>query len=233
MTIRFLMTRWRANFLAGLAVVLPAVISLAIVRWVFGTISNVTDLLLFFVPRRLTHDRGGDGELYWYWSLAALVLGVALVSLIGRGARFYVGRKVIRLVDNALFRVPLLNKVYGTVKQVNEAFATTKKSAFKQVVMLEYPRRGIYSIAFITSDEHPEASARLGQRMVGVFVPTTPNPTSGFLLVVPERDIIPLGMSISDGIKYIISLGSVTPEYRSKLDSPPPESTPPFPAPPA
>ena len=222
---RSLASRWRANFLTGLAVVLPAVISLAIVRWLFGTVSNVTDLLLFFIPRHLTHERDGQGEMYWYWSLAALLFAVLLVSLIGRGARFYVGRKLIRLVDTVLSRVPLLNKIYVTVKQVNEAFSSTKKSAFKQVVLFEYPRRGIYSVAFITSDEHPEASAKLGKKMVGVFVPTTPNPTSGFLLVVPESDVIPLEMSVAEGIKYVISLGSVTPEYQRRIGLPPAENT--------
>lgn len=215
---RSIASRWRADFLTGLAVVLPAVISLAIVRWLFGTVSNVTDLLLFFVPRHLTHQRNGEGDMYWYWSLAALLLAVLLVSLVGRGARFYVGRRLIRLIDNVLSRVPLLNKIYVTVKQVNEAFSSTKKSAFKQVVLFEYPRRGIYSVAFVTSEEHPEASAKVGKKMVGVFVPTTPNPTSGFLLVVPESDVIPLEMSVAEGIKYVISLGSVTPEYQPRID---------------
>jgi len=227
------MVRLRADFFTGLAVVLPAVISLAIVRWLFGTVSNITDLLLFFAPRRLTHERGGEGELYWYWSLAALTLAIVLVSLIGRGARFYVGRKLIRLFDKLLSRVPLLNKIYGTVKQVNESFSSTKKSAFKQVVLVEYPRRGIHSVAFVTSDEHPEASARTGRRMVGVFVPTTPNPTSGFLIVVPDEDLIPLNMSVSEGIKYVISLGSVMPEYDSKLSAPLTGTTPSLPPPPA
>lgn len=215
--------RWRANFVAGLAVVLPAVITLAIVRWLFGTVSNVTDLLLFFVPRTLTHARGGEGEMYWYWSLGALAMAVLLVILIGRGARFYIGRKLIRLFDDLVSSVPLLNKIYGTVKQVNESISSTKKSAFKQVVMLEYPRRGIHTIAFVTAEEHEEASVKIGKHMVGVFVPTTPNPTSGFLILVPQEELVPLDMSISDGIKYVISLGTVIPEYRRSESLPTPE----------
>jgi uncharacterized membrane protein len=207
--------RWRANFLTGLAVVLPAVISIAIFRWLFGTVSNVTDTLLFFVPRGWTHAADGQGSLWWYWSLLALVLGLVLVTVTGRFARNYIGRKAIRIVDQLMFRVPLLNKIYGTVKQVNEAFSTGKKSSFKQVVLVEYPRRGLYSIGFITSDEHPEASAKLGRKVLGVFVPTTPNPTGGFLLVVPETDVILLDMSVADGIKYIISLGAIVPHYPS------------------
>lgn len=220
---------WKANFLAGLVVVLPAVVSLAIVRWLFGTVSNVTDLLLFFLPRELTHMDGGKGPIHWYWSLLALTLGVLLVALVGRAARNYVGRKVIAGLDRLLLQVPLLSKIYVTVKQVNDAFSSSKKSAFKQVVLIQYPRAGLYTIAFVTSDQHPEAAARLGRPVVGVFVPTTPNPTSGFLLVVPEEQVLKLEMSVADGIKYIISLGSIVPEYAS-LDGQPvarlPEATP-------
>lgn len=223
--------RWRGNFLTGLAVVLPAVITLAIVRWLFGTVSSITDLLLFFLPRALTHEHGGEGPMYWYWSLAALALAVVLLVIVGRAARNYFGRRIIEIVDLWISRVPLMNKIYGTIKQVNLAFSSSKKSAFKQVVLIEYPRKGVYTVAFVTSEDHPEASARLGTDTVGVFVPTTPNPTSGFLLVVPRAEVIPLDMSVADGIKYVISLGSVVPGYElpaatqaepSALPTPPP-----------
>lgn len=207
--------RWRANFVAGLVVVLPAVISIAILKWLFGTVSRITDLLLFFVPRQITHAEDGRGDTYWYWSLLALVIGILLVIIVGRAARNYVGRKLIQYMDRALSQVPLLNKIYSVVKQINEAFSSTKKSSFKQVVLVEYPRRGIHSIGFITSDDVPEASSKLQQPMTGVFVPTTPNPTSGFLIMVPSSEVIRLDMSVSDGIKYIISLGAVVPEYAS------------------
>ena len=213
---QFDLTRWRANFLTGLAVILPAVISLALFRWIFGTVANVTDLLLFFLPRSLIHERGGDGPIIWYWSLAALALGVVLVTLIGRITRNYFGRKLIRGMDVLLGRVPLLNKIYGTVKQVNEAFSSTGKSSFKQVVLIEYPRRGLYSIGFLTSEEVPEPEARVGRKLDGVFVPTTPNPTGGFLIMVPDEEVIRLDMSVADGIKYVISLGSIVPEYRAR-----------------
>ncbi|MBM3883860.1 MAG: DUF502 domain-containing protein [Verrucomicrobia bacterium] len=204
---------WRASFLAGLAVVLPVVISLAIVRFLFGTVSNVTDTLLFFVPDHITHERDGAGPLYWYWSLAALGLAVALVTLLGQLARLYVGRKLIQLLDAFLGAVPLLNKIYGVVKQVNEAFSSSKKSSFKQVVLIEYPRRGSYVVAFLTSDDIVEASAKVGRKVVGVFLPTTPNPTTGFLLAVPDDEVIRLNMSVADGVRYIFSLGTFVPPY--------------------
>ncbi|MCD6338184.1 MAG: DUF502 domain-containing protein [Verrucomicrobia bacterium] len=207
------LVRWRADFFTGLAVALPLVLTLAIVRWLFGTVSNVTDTLLFFVPRHITHGGGGSGQMLWYWSLAALLMAVALLAALGRFARYIIGRKIIEMVDRLMSRVPLLNKIYITIKQVNEAFSS-KRSAFKKVALIEYPRRGCYSIVFITSENHPEAAAKIGRKAVGVFLPTTPNPTSGYLLVLPEDEVIPLDMSVAEGIKLIISLGAVVPDYK-------------------
>ncbi len=209
-----LLHHWRANFLAGLAVVLPAVISLAIFRWLFGTVANITDSLLFFLPRVWTHERGGEGMMLWYWSLAALAFAFLLITAVGRAARNYAGKQAIRGLDVLLSRVPLLNKIYSTVKQVNEAFTTSSRSSFKQVVLVEYPRKGIYSIGFLTAEDVPEPRAVVGRPLCGVFVPTTPNPTSGFLIMVPDEDVVRLKMSVADGIKYVISLGSIVPEHQ-------------------
>lgn len=214
MKLRRQVVRWRADFFAGLAVVLPIVLSLAIVKWLFGTVSGVTDLLLFFLPRELTRTAEGSGEVLWYWSLLALLLTVALLAAVGRLARNFVGRKIVELVDWLMVRVPLLNKVYVTIKQVNEAFASSKRSAFKKVVLIQYPHPACHSIAFLTSEDHPEVSAKTGRKMLGVFLPTTPNPTSGYLLVVPEEDVTFLDMTVAEGIKLIISLGSVVPAFR-------------------
>lgn len=204
---------WRASFFAGLAIVLPALISIGILIWVFGTVANFTDGLLFFLPRGLTHSGGGSGPVLWYWSAFALVLAVVLVTLIGKLARIYIGRKLIELTDQALLRVPLLNKIYGTLKQVNEAFGPEKKSSFKQVVLVEFPRDGVYSIGFLTGEEQQEVQAKTRERVVAVFVPTTPNPTTGFLILVPEQKVTRLDMSVAQGIKYVISLGAVSPGY--------------------
>jgi uncharacterized membrane protein len=204
---------WRTNFLAGLAVVLPAVISIAVVVWLFGTVANITDTLLFFLPRPLTHHGDGSGPMYWYWSVVAFLLAIALISLVGLVTRHYVGRKLIEFGENVFLRVPLLNKIYGALKQINEAFVTSKKSAFKTVVLIQFPRQGMYSIGFITSEQHEEVQAKTKENVVCVFVPSTPNPTTGFLVLVPEQDVLKLEMSVADAIKFIISLGTVAPEY--------------------
>jgi len=208
-----LVARWRANFFAGLAVVLPAVISIAVVFWLFRNVANITDLLLFFVPQRITHHADGAGPMYWYWSIVAFLLAIAIISVIGRLARHYVGKRLIGLVDTLMLRVPLLNKIYGTIKQVNEAFSSGKKSSFKTVVLIEYPRPGIYSLGFITSEQHSEVQVKTSEKVVCVFIPTTPNPTSGFLVLLPEEQVTKLEMSVADAIRFIISLGSISPEY--------------------
>jgi uncharacterized membrane protein len=208
-----LFARWQANFWAGLAIVLPGVISLAVLRWLFGTVANITDTLLIFLPTRLTHHDQGTGPLYWYWSLVALILAIFLIGTVGLLARNYFGRKIIEWVDSALLRIPLLNKIYGATKQVNDAFSASNKTAFRTVVLVEFPHPGVHSIGFITSDQQEEVQAKTGQKVVCVFVPATPNPTSGFLLMVPEGKVIKLDMSVPDAIKYIISLGAILPEY--------------------
>jgi uncharacterized membrane protein len=208
-----LFARWQANFWAGLAIVLPAVISLAVLRWLFGTVANITDILLIFLPARLTHHDQGSGPMYWYWSAVALLLAIFLIGVVGLLARNYFGRKIIEWVDSALLRIPLLNKIYGATKQVNDAFSSTNKTAFRTVVLVEFPHPGVRSIGFITSDQPNEAQAKLGASVVCVFVPATPNPTSGFLLLLPEEKLIKLEMSVADGIKYVISLGAIAPGF--------------------
>src|SRR5208282_698280 len=185
--------RWRSSFLTGLAVTLPALLTLAALKWLIGTISGVTDLLLFFLPRSLTHDsliypNDGKGPMYLYWSVVALALAVVLISAVGVLARYYIGKKVIDWTDRVLMRVPLLNKFYSAIKQVNDAFAGNKHS-FKTVVLVEFPREGIHSIGFLTSEQRDEVQQKTREKVVCVFVPTTPNPTSGFLILVPEEKV--------------------------------------------
>lgn len=204
--------RWRASFFTGLAVTLPAIVSIAAILWIFKTVSNLTDLLLFFMPTDITHEAKGAGPMYWYWSLVALLLAVFLISVTGLLARYYIGKRMIEWLDAAMMNVPLLNKFYGAIKQVNEAFAGNK-SSFKTVVMVEFPSAGIYSIGFITNEQNGEVQHKTKDKVIAVFIPTTPNPTSGFLVLVAEDKVTKLDMSVADGIKYIVSLGSISPEF--------------------
>jgi uncharacterized membrane protein len=212
-----LFVSWRANFFTGLAIVLPAVVSFGVIFWLFFTVSSITDTLLVFLPRKLTHENDGIGGMYWYYSLAALAVAVLLTGVVGLLARNFLGRKLIEWVDASLLRVPLLNKIYGATKQVNEAFTSGNKTSFKTVVMIEFPRAGMYSVGFLTSAAHEEIQQRIGEKLVCVFIPTTPNPTSGFMVLVPENEVTKLEMSVAEGIKFIVSLGSISPEHSAQL----------------
>ena len=208
--------RWRASFFTGLAVTLPALLTLAAVKWLFGTISSFTDTLLFFLKYcqldpKFVYENGQSGQMFWYWSLLALVLAVGLISTVGVLARYYIGKRLIAWLDRVMMNVPLLNKFYGAIKQINEAFSGNRNS-FKTVVLVEFPREGMYSVGFLTSEQHPEIQHKTKEKVVSVFIPTTPNPTSGFLVLMPEDKVTKLDMSVAEGIKYIVSLGSIAPE---------------------
>ncbi|GDY23128.1 hypothetical protein LBMAG56_44750 [Verrucomicrobiota bacterium] len=204
--------QWRGNFLTGLAVVLPSVISIAVVIWLFRNVTAVTDILLIFLPRNVTHENQGAGPMHWYWSLFAFGWAIVMIGVIGRAARHYVGHTLIAWLDQVLLRIPLLNKIYGTVKQVNEAFSPNNRSSFKHVVLIDFPRAGNKVMGFQTGESQLPGADKHGPRLVGVFVPTTPNPTSGFLIFVPEPEVTRLNMSVADGIKFIVSLGVIAPE---------------------
>lgn len=197
---------------------LPALVTLAAMKWIFGTIASFTDTLLFFLPYFLPPKEifvnGRFGPMFWYWSLLALVLAVLLISGVGLLTRYYIGKRIIEWLDTAMMNIPLLNKFYGAIKQVNEAFSGNKNS-FKTVVLVEFPREGVYSVGFLTSDDNAEASNKTGEKLVSVFIPTTPNPTSGFLVLVPGGKITKLDMSVAEGLKYIVSLGAIAPELAS------------------
>jgi uncharacterized membrane protein len=207
-----LFARWQANSWAGLVIVLPAVISIAVLVWLSRTVANITDTLLIFLPHHWTHQENGKGPMYWYWSLVALVVAVALIGLVGWLARYYFGKRMIEWADSTLLRIPLLNNIYAATKQVNSAFSSTNKTAFRTVVLLEFPRAGVYSIGFLTSEPPAEMQDKTAGKVVCVFVPLTPNPTSGFLMLVPEEKVTKLEMSVADGIKYVVSLGAILPE---------------------
>lgn len=211
---RSLLARWRANFFAGLAVVMPGVISIGALVWIFGTVATFTDTLLFFLPHELTHQDHGTGKMYWYWSLAAFLLAILLICIAGLAARNYFGKKMIVWADTVLMHIPFLNKIYGATKQVNDALVTGNKNSFKTVVLIEFPHAGTYSLGFLTSED-AEIKVKPEEKLVCVFVPTTPNPTSGFLMLVPDEKVTRLKMSVADGLKYIISLGAIAPESLS------------------
>ena len=139
----------------------------------------------------------------------------SLITILGYGSRFVLGRIILVGLERLLDRVPFINTVYRTVKQIVDTFGQQEKAVFQEVVLIEYPRKRCYVLGFLTSTAMGETQASTGEHIVNVFVPTTPNPTSGFLLMLPEKDITRLQMNIADGMKLIISGGAVIPDPKT------------------
>ena len=191
--------RWlRRYLLAGLAVILPTAITGYVLWFLFTKLDGILGAYL----------REKTGLSFPGIGLAAIVL---IVLAAGVMASNLIGKRLIRFFQKGLESIPLFNRVYVAVRQISETLLSERSNVFRQVALVEYPRRGTYSICFVTSENRGEIAARLARKTVNVFVPTSPNPTSGFMLVVPAEDIIPLDMSVEDGMKMVISAGSYIP----------------------
>jgi uncharacterized membrane protein len=198
-----LMGRLRAYFLAGVLVTAPIAIT-AYLGWWF--VSVIDGTIRPLIPAAY------NPEHYLPFSLpgiGVLTMVVAL-TLIGAFAAGYVGRLVFRLGDGLVERTPVVRSVYGAVKQILETVLAKKSNAFREVVMIEYPRHGLWSLGFITGSAHPEVQKVSPEEMVHVFIPCAP-PTAGYLVIAPRREIVTLDMSIEDGLKLVVSAGIVAP----------------------
>ena len=194
-------------FLAGVLVTLPLALTLFLLQFFFVRIDAllspaVTRLLLYFnAPINPDFRLPGIG----------LITIIILVFFAGLFTRNIIGRRLVEFGDSILVKIPVFKNIYVGAKQVIQTFGSTNMSAFKRVVMIEYPRPGIWSLAFVTNDSQGGVTKRLGRDMVSIFLPTTPNPTSGFFLMLPVEDITELDISVEEGIKMLISGGLVTP----------------------
>jgi uncharacterized membrane protein len=196
--------RLRAYFLTGVIVTAPIGITILLV-WQFITFldTQVAGLL----PDRY------NPETYLPFSVPGLglLITLAFLTFVGMFTAGLAGRTLVRTGERLLSRMPVVRSVYATLKQIFETVLAQSSRSFREVVLVEYPRRGVGAIAFVTGPTRGEIQERAEEELVNVFLPTTPNPTSGFLLFVPRKDLIPLDMTIEEGIKMVISGGIVTP----------------------
>lgn len=206
-----LMGRLRAYFFAGILVTAPAAITFYIAWLLISFIdTQVTGLL----PARynpnafLPFSVPGLG-------LMILILFLILVGMLTAG---FLGRLIVRTGETFLARMPVIRSVYGAVKQIFETVLAQQSNAFRQVVLVEYPRRGIWALGFVSGTTTGEVQNLTAEETVNVFLPTTPNPTSGFLLFVPRGDLVVLNMTVEEGIKMVVSGGIVTPPDRRPPD---------------
>lgn len=202
-------TKIRRIFLAGLFVSLPLVVTFLLFKFVFEALDNLLGpaitAILVWSGAPLPQDFIIPG--------IGVVATIALIFLIGLFTTNWAGRKLWDIGEWVVVQIPVIRSVYTGAKQVIETFVTNSDQAFSKVVMLEYPRKGIYCLAFITGSTKGEIHLKTGKEFTNIFLPTTPNPTSGFFLMVPDEDLTELDMSVEDGIKMIVSGGVVTPQY--------------------
>ena len=204
-----MIARIRNYILTGLLVILPLIISVALLWWLFV---KVTDMVLGILPHAL---KTSPSMIIIVRLLIPIVLLVFL-AFVGMIARLVFIRKVFGLGEKILIKIPLFNKVYLALKQISKAFLSSENTVFRRVVMIEYPRKGLYSIGFVTSKAKSEVQEKTRHEVLNVFIPTTPNPTSGVLVFADTRDVIELNMSVEEGLKLVISGGTVSPPYNKQ-----------------
>ena len=198
-----LRTSLKNYFLTGLLVILPIFITV----YVILSLIRAMDAILKYIPAKYLP------ETYLQIDIPGLglILVVVLVFVVGLLTRNFIGRKIVHLGENIVDRIPLVRVLYTGVKQLLEPLFLQKTNAFKRVALIEYPRRGVHVIGFVTGESKGEVQNKTSKNMMNVFVPTTPNPTSGFYILIPEDEVVYLNMSVEDAFKLIISGGIVSP----------------------
>lgn len=190
-----MIAKLRNIFITGLLALLP----IAVTIYTLYILFNLVDGLLRPIIK---------GFFGVYYPGTGLVAMVIIIFLLGLFVRVTLGRKLIQVFENAIDRIPLVRTVYSVVKYASQTMlSTSTKGDFKGVVLLEYPRKGLYTIGFTTGTVVREIQDLTQERVINVFVPTAPNPTSGYVVHIPEKDVIPLKMSVEEGLKLIISGG--------------------------
>jgi uncharacterized membrane protein len=185
-----------------LFIILPLLISLELLWWAFFMVDSILgNFIKNYFPIVAIPGLG-------------LITLLLIISLTGLVAQNYFGKKLIRLGEKIVTRIPILKGIYSTTKQFTEGITQSDRSAFRQMVLVEYPRPGIYSPGFLTGESPAEASQKTGDNLLSVFIPMVPNPTTGFLILAPEEQVKILEMNLEDGLKLIISAGVIKPNEK-------------------
>lgn len=209
----------RRIFITGLLASIPLAVTLALLSWVFAKLDRISPLLTkALIAMGLPLPPG-----YRIPGLG-LVVTIILVLAIGLFTTTFIGRRIVEWAERLFNKIPFVRTIYGGVKQVVESIASQRATTFRQVVMVEYPRKGVYSLGFVTCSSVGEVQDADERHLINVFIPTTPNPTSGMLIIVPQEDIINLSMTVEEGIKLIMSGGILAP--KTPIHAPPEKALP-------
>jgi len=210
---RSLFGRFRNYFLTGLIVTAPVAITFWILAGFIELVDGAVVPLIppIYNPNTYLRDHFGIDVYIPGIGLVVVFIGLTLIGFFATGL---FGRMVVRSGERLVNRMPVVRSVYGALKQIFRTVLESSSRSFREVVLVEYPRRGIWAIAFITSTTEGEVQSTIADPVVNIFLPTTPNPTSGFLLFVPRSDLVILDMTVEEGIKMVVSAGIITPPDR-------------------
>lgn len=197
------MSRLRRYFITGLIVFLPVAVTVSILLWLFRTLDSFLGRLFTLLIGRPIPGLG-------------LLASVAVILVIGVLATNVIGRRIVEFFERLMLRIPLARSIYSATKQLSDSIFGQRRAAFQRAVLIEWPRRGVYTVGFVTGESRGEAQAKTPERVFNVFVVSTPNPTTGFLVLVPEEQVIPLEMSVEDALKMVMSGGIVSPPLRAE-----------------
>jgi len=200
--------RLRNYLIAGLLIWIPVMVTVWVIRFLSGILDQ--SLVLLPPPWR------PEALVGQYVPGVGIILSFILLLVTGVVVRNLFGGQIVEGFENLVRRIPVIGAVYGGAKTFSETVLTDKGKSFKQVVMVEFPRKGIYSVGFITAEELEEVQAKTEQNVVCVFVPTTPNPTTGFIVLVPRDEVVRLDMTVDDAFKMLLTLGVVVPKWQNK-----------------
>ncbi len=224
---RGLLSRIRGNFLTGLVVIAPVGLTIwliwSVVGWIDGFVLPLVPQT--YHPDRLIQDLLGLDPLA---QINVRGIGVVIFLIftvfVGWLAKGIIGRSFIRFAESLVERTPVVRSIYSGIKQISETIFAQNERSFETACLIEYPRKGIWAIGFVSTEAKGEIAAKTDDTgdMMSIFLPTTPNPTSGFLLFVPKRDVITLDMTVEDSAKLVISAGLVYPNGKALEDGEPP-----------
>ncbi|MBL62593.1 MAG: hypothetical protein CMI30_04205 [Opitutae bacterium] len=205
----------RNSFVTGLLIFLPLGATLFVVNFLLGIVKDPAIQVMHW----LRWDEGSVSDYELLVALIGLFVAVTGLTFIGFLSNYLFGKLFIRFSERILVKVPFVGVVYRTVKQIVDTFSKENRAVFQEVVLIEYPRPNCYALGFLTNNARGEVEEKTGKSLANVFLPTTPNPTSGYLLMLPREEVQSLEMSVGEGMKMIISGGAVIPEY-GKVEQP-------------
>jgi uncharacterized membrane protein len=194
---------FRRYFVTGLLIWVP----LAITIWVLNLIVGTMDQTLLLLPERWRTE----GFLGFHIPGLGVILTLVVVLVTGLLARNFIGQHLVGFWERLLGRIPIVRSIYSSVKQVSDTLLSDSGQAFRKALLVQYPREGSWTVAFQTGSAAKEVKALVGEELVAVFIPTTPNPTSGFFLMMKASETRELDMSVDEALKYIVSMGVVAP----------------------